>query len=133
MGLFSFRIKRYMKTKLDPTEDAWFLELFERYHAVDEMELQEEEAYHEYKLLLINHKKYNDYLLAFEMDSAGFKLTECCIALDFMIFNSEKKKKAVILKWADGMYGISIHGKKDEMHEIKFCPWCGSKLGKSGS
>ena len=68
-----------------------------------------------------------------EMEHSGFELVECCIALDFMVFNSEKKRKAVILKWADGMYGISIHGKKDKMHEIKFCPWCGSKLGKSGN
>jgi hypothetical protein len=68
-----------------------------------------------------------------EMDNAGFKLTECCIAMDFMVFNSEKKKKAVMLKWADGMYGISINGKKDKMHQIQFCPWCGSKLDKSGN
>jgi len=122
-----------MKTKLDSTEDARLLELFERYYAVDEMEVQEEEAYHEYKLLLINYKKYNDYLLSFEMDNAGFKLTECCTALDFMIFKGQNKSKAVILKWADGMYGISVHGKKDELHQIKFCPWCGSKLDKSSN
>jgi hypothetical protein len=95
-----------MKTKLDPREDARFLELFERYCAVDEMEVQEDEAFHEYKLLRISHEKYNDYLLAFEMDNAGFELTECCPALDFMIFKSEKKIKAVILKWDTTMYAF---------------------------
>jgi hypothetical protein len=48
--------------------------------------------------------------------------------MDFMIFNSETKKKKVIVKWEKNMYGISAHGKKDEMHQIQYCPWCGTKL-----
>ena len=110
-----------------------FIELHSRYAGVSESEYENDKEYTEYRLLMINDPASRAYVQSLEMEHSGFELVECCIALDFMVFNSEKKRKAVILKWADGMYGISIHGKKDKMHEIKFCPWCGSKLGKSGN
>ena len=115
------------------SNNSRFLELHSRYDGVEESEFQNDKEFIEYCLLLINDPASRAYVQSLEMEHSGFELVECCIALDFMVFNSEKKRKAVILKWADGMYGISIHGKKDKMHEIKFCPWCGSKLGKSGN
>lgn len=117
-----------MKSSIDPIIDARFLELLDKYYAADDQEVQEQEAYHEYRLLLINNEKYHDYVMTYKMISDGFQLMECCVAMDFMIFNSEKKKKKVIVKWEKNVYGISLYGKKNEMHQIKYCPWCGKKL-----
>ena len=110
-----------------------FIELHSRYARVSESEYENDKEYTEYRLLMINDPASRAYVQSLEMEHSGFELVECCIALDFMVFKGQNKSKAVMLKWADGMYGISIHGKKDEMHEIKFCPWCGSKLGNSGN
>jgi len=117
-----------LKSSIDPIIDARFLELLDMYNAADDQEVQDQEAYHEYRLLLINSEKYHDYAMTHEMKSEGFQLMECCVAMDFMIFNSEKKKKKVVVKWQKDMYGISVHGKKYEMQQIKYCPWCGTKL-----
>ena len=110
-----------------------FIELHSRYAGVSESEYENDKEYTEYRLLMINDPASRAYVQSVEMDHSGFELVECCTALDFMIFKGQNKSKAVMLKWADGMYGISVHGKKDELHQIQFCPWCGSKLGKSGN
>jgi hypothetical protein len=70
-------LNQMLKSSLDPIIDARFLELFDMYYTADEQEVQEKEAYHEYRLLLINNEKYQDYVMTHEMNSEGFQLTEC--------------------------------------------------------
>lgn len=106
------------------------LELHLKYAEVDEARQENNAEYHEYRLELINNLESRSLINQLEMERSGFQRTECCTAMDFMIFQGQKKSKAVILKWYDDKYGISAFGKKDEMHEIQFCPWCGSKLTK---
>ena len=115
------------------TNNTRFLELHSRYDGVEESEFQNDKEFVEYRLLLINDPASRAYVQSAEMEQSGFERVECCTALDFMIFKGQNKSKAVMLKWAEGMYGISVHGKKDELHQIQFCPWCGSKLDKSGN
>jgi len=115
------------------SNNSRFLELHSRYDGVEESEFQNDTEYVEYRLLLISDPASRAYVQSAEMEQSGFERVECCTALDFMIFKGQNKSKAVMLKWADGMYGISVHGKKDELHQIQFCPWCGSKLDKSGN
>lgn len=117
-----------LKSSLDPIKDVRFLELFNMYHTAEEQEVQEHEAFHEYRLLLINNETYHDYVMTHEMNSDGFQLTECCVTMDFMIFKCDKKRKKVIVKWDKNMFGISLRGKKDVIRLIQYCPWCGTKL-----
>ena len=106
------------------------LELHWKYAEVYEARQENNAEYHEYRLELINNLESRSLINQLEMERSGFQRTECCTAMDFMIFQGQKKSKALILKWSDDKYGISAFGKKDEMHEIQFCPWCGSKLSK---
>lgn len=106
------------------------IELHSKYSSVEGVLHEYNEEYHNYRLELINNPESRFLIYRLEMEQSGFQLSECCTSLDYMIFKGLKKSKAVILKWSDDIYGISVFGKMDVMHEIKFCPWCGSQLPK---
>jgi hypothetical protein len=97
----------------------------------------ETKDYYDYNTALIESKECSDWYLMQEMDKKGFDYSKyCCLEIAKHISDGISENVEIIYdnvdiilrKWNNGTIGIPIHDGGSSMIEIKYCPFCGTKL-----
>ena len=96
------------------------------------------EDYDDYVTALNDSKECTDWYLIQKMDKKGFDYSKfCCLEIAKHISDGFSESGEIIYddvdiilrKLDNGTIGIPIHDGGTSMIEIRYCPFCGSKLG----
>lgn len=96
------------------------------------------EEYDDYLDARYENEYFSNWAIEQSLNEKNFDYSSfCCVVMANSISNSiddsgnvKYDDAGVIMhKWEDGTFGIPIHDGGFSIIKIKYCPWCGSKLG----